>query len=166
MKNITILLLLLSSCYTPKLASKRVLKAQTKYPAIVANLCAQLYPTKDSFFSHTIYKPGKLETLYTPPIHINCDSFVKEKKTYNNINTKGIVVPCPPHTNTTDTFIDHEYHQYENTAKIEAKEAHIQELSNAIAIATHTAKKRLKTIIILSALITLCLIFFVVKFFI
>lgn len=64
MKLISLLILiLLSSCYTDKKATKQVVKAHAIKPKITANLCNSFYPIKDSIIKETNFIQGKTDTV-------------------------------------------------------------------------------------------------------
>ena len=115
MKNLfPILLILLSSCYTEKRARIHVNKAHSVHPVVVAEACASLYPVKDSIVIKKEYIQGKSDTLLQF-VEVNCDSVIHDTIPGND---RIIRMPCPPSIKRVDTFIDHQYHTVENTAKV------------------------------------------------
>lgn len=113
-------ILLLSSCYTAKVATKRISKANALQPAATAAACAIYYPTKDSVRVIQKTLPGRVDTVKNY-VTIDCDKVIKDKILIHDTTPGAIItVPCPPSTHAVDTFIDHQYHTVENTAGLEA----------------------------------------------
>lgn len=106
-------LLVLSGCYTQRKAERQLVKAQARYPQVVANDCGNWYPPKEMTVTQTEYKPG-IPVYHTDTVTIDCDSVIK--------NVKGGVVymPCPPRVERVDTFYTTSVRTVENTAKITA----------------------------------------------
>jgi hypothetical protein len=105
-------LLALSGCYSQRKAERQVLKAQTRYPEVVATDCGNWYPPKEVSVIKTEYKPGT--TVYhSDTVRINCDSVVRRG------TGDGIVyLPCPPQSERVDTFYSSSFTTVENTARV------------------------------------------------
>jgi hypothetical protein len=107
-------LLVLSGCYTQRKAERQVLKAQARYPEVVANYCGNWYPPKEVTVTKTEYKPGA--TVYhSDTVKVDCDSVVKAGAGGN-----VVYLPCPPRSERVDTFYSTNTKTVENTARITA----------------------------------------------
>lgn len=155
-----ILAVLLSSCYTSRVARKQVIKAQTNHPEIVASACALWYPPKDSQVISTQYIQGATDTLLQY-VEIECPSI--------HDTTPGAVqkikVPCPPSTHRVDTFVDHQYHYQENTAEVESLSSRIRDYEYGKATLETKLSAKQKTIRYLTALVSAFALSWVVFFF-
>lgn len=120
-----IIMLLLSSCYTPKKAEKQVIKAQISYPAVVANHCATIYPPKIDTFIRTEIKQGATVTEYDT-IKIDCDSV----NHFAGVS-KMVKVPIGKIKYRVDTFTREVVRNVENTAKTSYLEANIKQIQKA-----------------------------------
>lgn len=107
-------LLLLSGCYTQRKAERQLLKAQARYPEIVATDCGNWYPPKELTVTKTEYKPG-VTVYHSDTVTIDCDSVVK-----NSAGDNVVYLPCPPRTERVDTFYTSSVKTVENTARITA----------------------------------------------
>jgi hypothetical protein len=128
--NSFIAIILLSSCYTQKKAAKAVLKAQATYPNIVAKSCALWYPPKVYDSTRFEYVVGETE-YYIDTVRFDCDSLVNANKSAEKPTGKieKQVLPTEAKSIATipinvpklrvDTYIDHQYRWYENTANLE-----------------------------------------------
>lgn len=112
--------LVLSGCYTQRKAERQVLKAQTRYPEVVANDCGNWYPPKEVTVTKTEYKPG-VTVYHSDTVKIDCDSVVK-----NGTGNTVVYMPCPPRSERVDTFYSTHTKTVENTARIAA----LQQLYN------------------------------------
>lgn len=152
--------LLLSSCYTSKVAKKQVIKAQTNHPAIVASACALYYPPKDSQVINTQYIQGATDT-FLQYVEIECPA--------TNDTTPGAVqkikVPCPPSTHRVDTFFDHQYHYQENTAEVESLRSRILDYEAGTASLETKLSTKEKTIRYLGGFLAAFALSWVVYFF-
>lgn len=107
-------LLVLSGCYTQRKAERQLVKAQARYPQIVAKDCGNWYPPKEMTVTQTEYRQGA--TVYhTDTLTIDCDSVVKNGKSNNVVS-----MPCPPQSERVDTFYTSRVTTVENTAGITA----------------------------------------------
>lgn len=134
-----------SGCYTSKTAQKQVVKAQATHPEIVSGYCGLWYPSKDSVYTKTEYRPGETKTLYSTDTIIHNDTvFITKIKTQKSTDT---------------VFID-KITKVENTAKIYAKDALINAKEQEITeLKTAAAKQKgidgIKnwTLVVLAALV-------------
>lgn len=83
------LLLLVSSCYTPRKAERQVIKAKAHYPEMIAGACADWYPSLDSTGTSTEIKPGVELPPVINQVQVNCDSMLKA-------GIANATIPCPP----------------------------------------------------------------------
>lgn len=115
--------LLSSSCNTPKRASISIAKWQARHPSIVAEACGVYYPTVSKVEVQERIIKGKSDTINNV-VKVDCDTVIMRG------NSRVVSVPCPPSTQTTDTFIDHQYHTVVNRAELQALQG---KLINAIS---------------------------------
>lgn len=116
-----LILILLSSCYTDKKATKQVVKAHAFKPEITANLCNSFYPVKDSIIRETNFIQGKTDTvtfLSVDTIHDTTNGVVY----LDRINYKTI--------RKTDTVIKTHIQYRESTSKVKDLSYKNNELSN------------------------------------
>ena len=85
--NLLMIVLMFSSCYTPKKALKQVVKAYINYPELMPDFCAKTFPTKDSTIVETKFIKGK-EIIKTETITIDCDSVVNDADKTNKVLIK------------------------------------------------------------------------------
>jgi len=106
-------LVFLFSCNTLHTANKRLVKIQVKHPEILAQYCADRYPnvvsTKDS-----VYYIRTVDTMYTDPIVIDCDSVVRDTV----YKEKRIKIDCPPSLAFRDTFFKEKQVIKQNSALV------------------------------------------------
>jgi hypothetical protein len=105
-------------CYTAKKATKDVIKAQTIFPKIVRNACANYYPGTDSVSRVIIYKPGRVDTVENF-VEIDCGNYFIDSDFVHDTVPKIIKAKCPPSTNRIDTFFDRNYHTITDDAQTE-----------------------------------------------
>lgn len=154
-----ILAVLLSSCYTSRVARKQVIKAQTNHPDIVASACALYYPPKDSQVISTQYIQGATDTLLQY-VEVECPNL------HDTIPgpVQKIKVPCPPSTHRVDTFIDHQYHYQENTAEVESLRSRILDYEAGTASLETQVSTKEKTIRYLGGLLAAFALSWIVYF--
>lgn len=118
------LLLLLSSCYTPKKAERQMLKAKAHYPEMVAGNCADWYPPVDSIDTKIVYKPGAPLPPRIDTVTVDCDS------------AKGIVkLPCPPcQQKAPDTVETTKFIQVVNNARVDQQAMELDRQAKQIAV--------------------------------
>lgn len=131
MKNSIIIILaisLLSSCFTEKKAIREFYKINYKYPELVASNCNSLFPIKEKIVKETIYKEGRVDTVFDFAV-LDCDT-VTEVKYKNRI----VKVKCPPSYTRTDTIIKSVYVNQESTSKVKALEFSVLRLNKDIVL--------------------------------
>lgn len=138
--KILLVTILFSSCYNYKVAKRQIFKAYGKYPSMTAEISSVLFPPKDSTIILTKYVQGKTDTVTQTTIIVNCDSLVSKKKDIPLLNTSYVKLKCPPSTIRTDTFIDHQYHTVENTAKVFSLNSQLQDMKTELAITKQKSK--------------------------
>jgi hypothetical protein len=144
--KIFIISILFSSCYNYKVAKRQIFKAYGKYPSMTAEISSVLFPPKDSTIILTKYVQGKTDTITQTTIVVNCDSLVSKKKDIPSLNTSYVKLKCPPSTTRIDTFIDHQYHTVENTAKVFSLNSKLQDLKEQL-IVTETKSRFYKKLL-------------------
>lgn len=100
--------LLLSGCYTEKIAVKQVAKAGWQHPNVVADYCALKYPIK----TITEYKEGET-ILNHDTVSVDCDTVKGKVNVVTNTIERKVYIPCPPSSARVDTF----FKESESTAK-------------------------------------------------
>lgn len=103
-----------SSCYSPKKATRQVLKAQTYHPEVVAKACADLFPIKETTVTKIVTKEGKTDTVANYVL-VDCDSVVKSD---GGKLRHQIRIPCPPSLTRVDTVEKDRLVIQENTARV------------------------------------------------
>lgn len=102
-----VLLLILSSCYTDRKATKQVIKAHAIKPSITANLCSSFYPVKDSIIKETKFIEGKKDTV----TNLVTDTLI-------NNDTVKIINTVYRYINRTDTVNKTHIQYRESTSKL------------------------------------------------
>lgn len=129
-----ILSLAVASCYTPRIANKRVTKAQGRYPEVVAENCARFYPVKESTKIETIIKKGDTDTIFTD-IYVDCDTVYSTK-----YQDRIVKVKTPHYIKNNDTIVVEKTVVQESTAKIEALTAKLNAATTDAATLTQKNK--------------------------
>lgn len=119
------IVLALSGCYTRKIATNQVVKAQAKYPDVVAGLCGNFYDPVEWIRDSIVYKQG--ETIFShDTVELDCDTVRVEGK------SRVVKVPCPPCKDRVDTFYVNKTQVQVNRAKEQAQEAEIKTLQTKL----------------------------------
>jgi hypothetical protein len=109
---------MVASCYTAKKATKEVVKAQTIFPKVVRNACANYYPGTDSVSREIIYSPGRVDT-FDNYVEVDCGNYFIDSVLIHDTIPKIVRAKCPPSTVRVDTFFDRNYHTITDDAKTE-----------------------------------------------
>lgn len=116
---------LASGCYSTKKAQFQVGKAQVLRPAVVAKICADLYPPRVFDSTRIEYRQG--ETIYrhdTVSTTIDCPP-------NSTGTTRTVRIPCPPCPVQVDTLYTTKYSQVENTARVSQLTTELQKERDA-----------------------------------
>ncbi len=106
-------IILFTACNTQKQAARMIGKHGAVHPEILAKVCANNYPVKESTRVETRYIKG--ETITTPGeiIEVDCDTVINVKKYIGN----KVTIPCPEIKKQVDTIYKDSIVIVENTAR-------------------------------------------------
>lgn len=127
-----LILMILSSCYTDRKATKQVVKAHAIKPKITANLCNSFYPVKDSIVKESIFIEGKHDTI----TNLVTDTLI-------NKDTTIIINNVYKYINRTDTLFKTHIQYKESTSKLRDLTYKLNDL-NKLNSSNNTTIKHLK----------------------
>jgi len=127
-------IMLLSSCYTVKVAEKQSIKAKVHYPEKVAELHSVWFPFAEIIRDSIIYKNGDTTWRYDT-VTVDCDSVISATKKNVSSGKRHIVnLACPPcPIVNADSIFYYRIVIQENKAALEHKDLQIDYLSEELA---------------------------------
>lgn len=137
---------MLLGCYSQQKAKRQLLKAQTKHPNTVAQLCAAVYPPLALVKDSVVYLKGDIEEeiVYA---EVDCDSVHKVLK---GASANIVRVPCPPAQNRIDTLLVYKERQVVNKAAVQVLDSKLEETASLLAKKKHENYILLRVAIVLA----------------